>query len=282
MSRRAAPSTRKGVPVARASGESDAYWSRSMRPLHMLVFLTPLVLVYELGTVFFLTDAAAGVQRSVEAHKLFGQFFHLFGLAGVFLPGVALASVLVIWHFMLRDRWTIDWRTIAGMFVESLMWTLPLLVLAAVADHSRGAFRPAAVLEALAGAGNAAGGVGGGLQDLPLMTRLTIAIGAGLYEEMLFRLVGLALLHFILVDLIAAPPRSGMVIAVVLAALGFALYHRPVLPDEWGKMLFYTLSGLFLGAVYTMRGFGIAVGTHALYDIMVLVVFPSLQAGASE
>lgn len=243
----------------------------------MLVFLAPLIAMYELGSIFFLTDTAAGVQRSVEAYKLFGQFFHLFGLAGVYLPGVALAAVLIIWHFMVKDRWSIEWRTIAGMFAESLAWTLPLLVLAAVTDHTRGIWHAAAAVSDTPLAGTASG-----IHDLPLMTRLTIAIGAGLYEEMLFRLVGLALLHFILVDLIAAPPKLGMAISVVLAALAFSLYHRPDLPGEWTKFLFFMLSGVFLGAVYMMRGFGVVVGTHALYDILVLVVFPSFQTGTNS
>lgn len=244
----------------------------------MLVFLAPLIAMYELGSIFFLTDTAAGVQRSVEAYKLFGQFFHLFGLAGVYLPGVALAAVLIIWHFMVKDRWTIQWRTIGGMFAESLAWTLPLLVLAAATDHTRSVWHAAArTIETPLATGLAS--PGGGIHDLPLMTRLTIAIGAGIYEEMLFRLVGLALLHFILVDLIATPPKVGMSISVLLAALAFSLYHRPDLPAEWPKFLFFTLSGVYLGAVYMMRGFGIVVGTHAMYDILVLVVFPTFQGG---
>lgn len=242
----------------------------------MLVFLTPLVVAYELGTIFFLTDSAAGVQRSVEAYKLFGQFFHLFGLAGVFLPGVAMAVVLIIWHLMVKDRWAVQWKTIGGMLLESMLWTLPLLVLAAVTSHTRGMFQPAASMSVDDAASALASS--SGIQNLPLMARLTIAVGAGLYEEMLFRLVGLALLHFILVDLIGTSERLGMVIAVTLGALAFALYHRPVLPDEWAKMLFFTLSGVFLGTVYMMRGFGIAVGTHALYDVLVLVIFPLFEA----
>jgi membrane protease YdiL (CAAX protease family) len=154
---------------------------------------------------------------------------------------------------------------------------MPLLVLAAISDHARtsgiAALPGPYALPALAGA------TGDPVQDLPLMARLTIAIGAGLYEEMLFRLVGLALLHWIIVDLIEAPQKAGMAIAVVLSALAFALYHKPELPQEYGKLLFYTISGIYLGSVYLMRGFGITVGTHAIYDILVLVVFPSLRHG---
>lgn len=242
-----------------------------MRPLHMLIFLAPLLIAYEAGSIFYLVDPAAGVQRSVEAYKVFGDFFHVFGLVGLFLPGIALVTVLLTWHVMVRDKWAVDGRTLATMLVESVMWTLPLLVLAAASDQSRGIFKTAAL------AAQQAGTSGGGIHALPLMTRLTIAVGAGLYEEMLFRLVGVALLHFIFVDLIGMKPRWGTAIAVVLAGLAFALYHRPDLPAEWPKFLFFTLSGIYLGAVYTMRGFGIVVGTHAVYDVLVLVIFPAFS-----
>jgi membrane protease YdiL (CAAX protease family) len=169
---------------------------------------------------------------------------------------------------MVKDPWKIDPNTLAGMFLESLAWTLPLLVLAATFVHARAA--------------GVAGGVGGGgsfgmtladistpLNMLPPTTQFTIAVGAGLYEEMLFRLVGLALLHFILVDLIVMPPRWGQPLAILIAALAFAVYHQNQSGPEF---VFKVLAGIYFGTVYTMRGFGIVVATHALYDILVLVV----------
>jgi membrane protease YdiL (CAAX protease family) len=112
------------------------------------------------------------------------------------------------------------------------------------------------------------------LLELPVATRLTIAIGAGLYEEMLFRLIGMALLHFILADLIGAPQKWATAGAVILSALAFAAYHQPADATAWAT---YILSGVYLGTVYGMRGFGIVVGTHALYDVLVLAVGPAIS-----
>jgi hypothetical protein len=36
--------------------------------------------------------------------------------------------------------------------------------------------------------------------------------------------------------------------------------------------VFRTIGGLFFSALYVLRGFGITAWTHALYDILVLVV----------
>lgn len=245
-----------------------------MRPLHILVFLLPLFIAYEVGSILYLTDPHAGVRRVIEAQQIMRDFFNLLGVAGSFVPAIAVATVLLVWHVMRRDPWTIDTRTLGGMLAESAAWTLPLIVLSSAVQHASGVMsgQPAAAaaaveLPALVGESTRR------LLELPTPTRLTISIGAGLYEEMLFRLIGLALLHFVLADLIGLPARWAAALAVTLSAVAFAIYHPP--PREWATLI---LSGIYLGTVYSMRGFGIVVGTHALYDIFALAVLPALTS----
>lgn len=252
-----------------------------MRPLHVLVFLSPLLIAYELGSALYLTDEAAGITRSVAAHRLFGDFFQIFGLYGAaFLPGIALVVVLLCWHIFVRDKWRVDGQTLAGMFLESIAWTLPLLVLAASINHARTSLGVASLgtHDLLLAAQNTGTDAAGEIGKLPTMARATIAVGAGLYEEMLFRLVGLALLHFILADLIGLSHRWAYAVAIVVSALAFAVYHRVSLPTEWAYFAFTSIAGIYFGTVYVMRGFGIVVMTHAMYDVLVLVVFPGLSS----
>jgi membrane protease YdiL (CAAX protease family) len=111
--------------------------------------------------------------------------------------------------------------------------------------------------------------------DLPWQARVTIAIGAGLYEEMLFRLVGVAFLHFVLADVFKLKHGTASAIAVIGAALAFAVYHQYHFASgeiNWPWLLFLTAAGLYFGMLYILRGFGIVVATHALYDILVLVL----------
>jgi membrane protease YdiL (CAAX protease family) len=232
-----------------------------MRPLHVLAFLLPLLVLYEVGLIFFLTDPATRTQRTIEARHIMDDFFRLLGIAGYLAPGFAMASVLLVWHIMSRDRWVLDLRTLLGMLAESIAWTLPLLVMAAAIQHARGAL-----------VGLMAQGGDEPLRHMRWPAQLTLSIGAGLYEEMLFRLVGLALLHFILADLIGLPRRWASVGAVLLSAVAFAVYHRPPL-DDWPAISMYLLSGVYLGTLYVLRGFGIVVGAHAMYDVLVLMVF---------
>src|SRR5262249_1754553 len=96
-------------------------------------------------------------------------------------------------------------------------------------------------------------------------------VGAGIYEEVLFRLLllsGLAGL-FRLADL---PRVIGLPLAAVASALLFAAAHH-VGPNgeafEGYGFLFRTLAGLYFALLYQLRGFGIAVGAHASYDLLV-------------
>jgi membrane protease YdiL (CAAX protease family) len=233
------------------------------------------MVAYEIGSFLYLSDPQSGNQISVSAYRLFRDFFNAFGVAGASLPSLALVTIFLAWHTMVKDRWRVDPNTIGAMFLEAVAWTLPLLVLSATIGHAR---RAMGVTAWNGGSGwtpdwwmlaqgtdPGAGGIG----TMSPMARLTISIGAGLYEEMLFRLVGLALLHFILADLIGLTSRWAYPVAIVIAALAFAVYHQG---QDLPTFVFRTLAGIYLGTVYAMRGFGIVVGTHAVFDVLAVVV----------
>ena len=100
---------------------------------------------------------------------------------------------------------------------------------------------------------------------------VVIAIGAGVYEELLFRLVAIAAIHAIAKDLLSLPEEVCVIAAVAISSLGFALVHfvGGVNPFTMTKMLFYTVAGVYFAAIYLTRGFGIVVAVHALYDVLV-------------
>ena len=77
---------------------------------------------------------------------------------------------------------------------------------------------------------------------------------------------------------------ASLILAVVLTSLLFATAHYRIDmmigsyhlvtslgdPFEWASFLFRFLAGAFFSLLFLYRGFGIAAGTHALYDILVL------------
>lgn len=255
-------------------GEPGAYAYWSTRPLHVLVFLLPLVIAYEIGSAVWLgagTDAAA----TIRAEGLLASFFKLFGASGLYLPGVVLVVVLALWHLFSRDSWRVHFSVLLGMMVEAVIWSIPLLVLGQIMQR---AFEMGpAVLAATAPVAAPAPAVSHGLATMSMGARATISVGAGLYEELLFRLVGIALLHAVAADLLRIRDGAARVIAVIGSAVAFALYHDVWLPAggvDPGALAIFVVAGIYFGTVYVLRGFGIVVAVHALYDLAVLVLLP--------
>lgn len=248
----------------------EGYFQLSLRPLYILVFLLPLIVLYEIGSVVYLSSGKGGIPQTIKAHRLFEDLFHVLGAVGLYLPAIALVTMLLTWHILTRDRWRIKPMVILTMALESLVWTLPLLVLGSL--HMKTFPETAAVAAAQAP---------DSWMGLQWQARATIAVGAGIYEEMLFRLVGVALMHFVLADVVRLKGSVASAAAVIVAAIAFAMYHQVRLDGggiNWPWMLFLTAAGLYFGMLYILRGFGITVGTHALYDVLVLVMLPKAAA----
>ena len=107
-----------------------------------------------------------------------------------------------------------------------------------------------------------------------LVTSLVGALGAGIYEEVVFRLLLLSLLAWLLTRTVTSfglPRWPGVVLAVVISSLLFALLHH-VGQDpaniRHAVFLFRTVAGLLLGTLFVFRGIGVCVYTHALYNVL--------------
>jgi len=256
---RSQPRSQRSTRSATGQQAGPTYAQLSAGPVHTLLFLAPLLLLYEAGSALFLTNADAGVVETVKAHKLLSDFFGLFGVAGFHLPALALVAALLAQQRLMRDPWKPQKWVLGGMLAESLAWTAPLLLLSGLSQR----------LAALA-----AEPLQTPLTALSVPAKVTIAIGAGLYEELVFRMLAIALLHLSLVDLLKAREAPGRVAAVVLAAAAFAFYHDAAFTAGLNLPLlgFYFAAGLYFGALYAWRGFGIVVGAHALYDVAALLL----------
>jgi membrane protease YdiL (CAAX protease family) len=220
------------------------------------------MIAYEIGAVMYLTHP--GAVETIGAHRMVVRMFESLGGVLLHAPTFLLAAILLVWHLLLRDSWKVKPSVLLGMAFESCLWTLPVLVLGLLADATvnMGGSAPAALADGVAN-----------IRDQPWQARATLSIGAGLYEELLFRLVLLTVLHLVLVDVLKMDNRWGSTLAVVAAGVLFALYHD--LPEAGRPRLivfaFYTLVGTYFGALFLLRGFGVVVAVHAMYDLVVLV-----------
>lgn len=288
---------RRARTVAARGTQRDDYWFLSTRPLHAFAFLLPLVVLYELGSIFYLHDLNAGMRTTVRAENLLRVFFDNFGDFALFIPGLTVLLVLLIWHIVVKDRWQLKPMVMLGMYLEAALWALPLLVLASILSHAHSSGLSHAPSSSFAAA---ALQTKSGLLEMPWPARATVSLGAGIYEELVFRLAGLAIAHavfsLILTNGLKLHDHWAKGLAILVTAVAFAFYHdvlisggRPMSVTTWltlltsgnlsafidavlwRQVLFFTLAGAFFAAIYLWRGFGIVVGTHAAYDLAVLV-----------
>lgn len=242
------------------------YAQASTRPLHVLVFLLPLIIAYEIGSIMYLIDTENNVMETIAARSILSGVFEAFGALSFHLPAILLVVILFLWHVLEKDSWRVKPKTIVTMGLESALWTLPLLVLGLLLLGGE----PTAAM-AMAPGGDMV--PGGGIGSYPWQHRLTLSIGAGLYEELLFRLILISALHFVFGDMMKLPPLAAYGIPAVISAIAFAYYHANAgvtfLPAT--VFLFYAIAGVYFAALFIQRGFGVVVATHALYDIVVLL-----------
>jgi len=111
------------------------------------------------------------------------------------------------------------------------------------------------------------------IDKLTMLQQLALSLGAGLYEELFFRVILVSILLFIF-NKIFSKKSVAFASAILLAAVIFSLVHYVGAfgdPFTLGSFLFRFLFGLALNAIYLWRGFGMAAWTHAIYDLMVIV-----------
>jgi membrane protease YdiL (CAAX protease family) len=104
-------------------------------------------------------------------------------------------------------------------------------------------------------------------------TQLTLSIGAGLYEELLFRVLLVGGLALLLRPLLKDARYAYPIAALVGALLFSAVHYIGPLGDplELSSFMFRFVFGLLLNVLFLGRGFGVAAWTHALYDVMLVV-----------
>lgn len=238
-----------GSPAAASPG-GDGYWDASQRPWVCLIFLLPLVIAYELGTAHFTSAARHGWRQHIVAFDLLREFFTALRAPSPHMPAMALGSILVWWHLARGDPWTFRFSTLLGMAAESVALAVPVLSLGFAFSHCV----PLA-------------GTSGSNRDL-----IIFSFGAGVYEEMIFRLILLTVLSLILRDCFQLGANVSGLLMVVTSGVLFATYHYLSPHDIFSlrTFLFRTIAGAYFAILFLTRGFGITSFSHAAYDVIVV------------
>ncbi|MEM7807882.1 MAG: CPBP family intramembrane glutamic endopeptidase [Planctomycetota bacterium] len=228
----------------------EPYLVQSRRPLAAAAFVLVAVVVLHTGLWFSDADRpTTGVLIVHGAAELAGRLTP--GEIAVLLAMAAVLAPLVA-HVFAGQRWRLRKRLLPAMAAESAVLALPLVAMSLVLFPSQNLLS-----------------TGTGLGWL-------VAIEAGIFEELVFRMAGFALVD-VLVGLVLGHDERARTItlgaAVVVTSLAFAGHHYLPLtqePFEWPSFIFRALAGVWLGVVFLTRGFGLAVGCHIAYNAAIL------------
>lgn len=246
------------------------YWHAARAHRYSLVFALPLLVLYELLAAALQDDPRARGLRNGADVLLKSVFVAAAGLHGptIFMGIVVAASLWLIWRDRRRTAGPLQARYFAGMLLESVVLSLVLgLVVGTLTAQLLGF---AGLTTALA-----QGAAVAPVQSLGVPTRLMLSLGAGLYEELFFRVLLVAAIANGARLLLGLSARGAGIVAVVLGALLFSAFHYVGPfgdPLELGSFTYRAVAGLVFSALYLTRGFGITAWTHALYDVWVLVI----------
>lgn len=234
------------------------YLSATRHPWPCLLFLLPLLLAYE-GGVLWLGGAHPEVLRN-GADTWLHWALEVFGLHQLYWVPVLITLVLLAWSWVRRDDRPSDLASVClGMVIESAVFAVGLWGLSRglgpLLDHLG---IQLATTESSSGS----------------LEQVISYVGAGIYEEALFRLLILSALLWLLQEIQLAGPVAFLVAATGSAALFSAAHHFGPFGEVFHGyvFLFRTMAGLYFAFLFQLRGFGIAVGAHACYDVFVGVV----------
>lgn len=239
----------------------QAYWRDSRAPRYSLLFALPLFLLYQV-LVAFEPRSPAGILRNGADVILQTLFERIAGARGPLLFLACLLGVglwLVVRDLRANSR-DLKVGVLVLMVVESVLLALSLGLF--VSTLTSQLVRPTALLVQLP------------VADLTLRTRVMLSLGAGLYEELLFRVLLVGTIAWAGRRLLGWRPLVAGAWAVVLGALLFSLFHY-IGPYgdalELYSFVFRAIAGLVFSAMFLARGFGITAWTHALYDAFLLL-----------
>lgn len=219
------------------------------------VLIAPLLLAYEVALLYYPPAQPKGAGRFLK--DVFHAVFHT--RAGMAL-NIIVALFLLLAIFLLARRRRLRLGFIVPMVLESAGWAVALVAMAVLI-----CYRLPNVRLAVGAAGSTA------------LSDVVNSLGAGVYEEILFRLLLTSALFLAGLRMFKQRTGYAAAFAAVISAAIFALCHiwawdEPFKdPRIWIYLLFYFTSGVFFALLYTFRGLGVAVYTHVIYDIVVFL-----------
>ncbi len=278
----------------------DSYLERTSRPFYSLIFVLPFIALYEFGTFYINTDVSNQSQIRVVAFVWLQNLLESIGFSGKYAwaaPPFAIIIILLSLQFTSGKKWKFSFSDLLPMLIECVLLAVPLIVLTLFLSSAKLQINfdrlygykiksQANVLPMCTSISDGNSGYSGestnnSMPEQSLAAKIVTGIGAGIYEELVFRLILICFLLFLFQDIIRTTHINSIVLSVLISAGLFSAHHHinffngqmsTVDPFDFTRFVFRTIAGIYFAILFAFRGFGITAGTHAFYNIIAVFI----------
>lgn len=242
-----------------------SYWQTSRSPRYSVLFALPLLLLYEALAAMLTGADGSGIRNGADV-LVKSVFEGVAGQYGPLLFGLVMigGSIWIISRDQRQAGGKLRPAIFGTMFAESLLLASAFgLVVGTITSLLLGYIPVLAMQEGIP------------MAEMSAATRLMVSLGAGLYEELLFRVLLVSGLVLLGTRVFRWERQRAVAVAVISGAFIFSAFHYiGAYGDtlELQSFTFRMVAGLFFSGLYVTRGFGITAWTHALYDVFVLLL----------
>ena len=229
-----------------------SYFFTSRSSFYSFLFTIPLFFVYEISILFLSKDDIIVVRNGADflMRNILESFdiYGLYGLGFVFLFGLVLSFIFFI---KTDNKKEFKSNFLFIMFIESVLWSFILYLM--LSKFMLVLMNPTGKM---------------------ILQQVTLAIGAGIYEEILFRVLLIAGLTRLLGFIFLWKQLARKIVALIISGGIFSAFHFMGEYGDFFSMELFLLrffAGIILGGLYLFRGFGITAYTHSIYDLIVLI-----------
>jgi len=230
----------------------NKYILLSKNNFYSFILIIPLFILYQILGSINNYDSSLIVKNSADIYVK--NFFYFFTLE--YAEIIYLFFFIFIMSFIFFQNKDLFFSSeirlsfLFGMILESLMHSISLLVSMSLISKTLP--------------------LGTGFLNSSLFENIYLSIGAGIWEEFLFRYVMISGLYFLLSKIMYNFSIYSYIIIIFFSSAIFSYYHFIGFNAEAVNLslfIYRFLAGIILSIIFVFRGLGIAVYTHTFYDL---------------
>ena len=227
------------------------YSRASKSPFYSFLFVVPLMMTYEIAAFVMNKSDIEGLRNGADV--VTKQIFSLFGVAGFYGFSILVLAILIgLFIHELRDKeFILQYRYLLAMLCESILYGL---LFGFVVSRITNIFLQFPT-------------------SFSWKHQLVLSLGAGVYEEFLFRVVLITLFVLIFTKVVGLKKITSVIIAIFISSLIFSGFHYiGILGEPFlvRTFVFRFIGGTILSVLYVLRGFGVTAYTHSFYDLFIV------------